>query len=269
MHRNPWVQLAGHEGGFKTDVDPHWIFKLANDFEKAALERLREDTLYPFVPQYRGVVVNEGQEFVQMENLLNGFENPNVMDCKIGSRTFLEQDVESTKLRKDLLDKMDSLDPTEATADERAQGITKLRYMQYRETLSSTSSLSFRLEAVRVGTQPDKKLKTVRTKDQVLERFRFFLQDRADIKDAFVARLEAIQQALLVSPFFATHEVVGSSLLFVSDRTGKVDLRVIDFGKTIPRENPLHEEAWDASTLNHADGYLLGLRSLMAIFREA
>jgi hypothetical protein len=30
----PWVQLAGHDGGFKVDVDPHWILKQSNPYEK-------------------------------------------------------------------------------------------------------------------------------------------------------------------------------------------------------------------------------------------
>ena len=45
-----------------------------------------EDILRPFVPQYAGTVVEDGSEFLQMENLLALFDNPNIMDCKMGCR---------------------------------------------------------------------------------------------------------------------------------------------------------------------------------------
>ena len=44
------------------------------------------DPLQPFVPAYYGVVQRDGQTFNQMEDLLADFENPSIMDCKMGSR---------------------------------------------------------------------------------------------------------------------------------------------------------------------------------------
>lgn len=265
----PWVQLAGHDGGFKQDVDPHWILKLGNEYEKAALVDLKGDALQPFVPRVKGVVVNEGREFIQMENLLNGFTGPWVMDCKIGVRTFLERDVESKERRMDLLGKMLEIDPSAATEEEREDGITKLRYMQYRDALSSTTDLGFRIEAIRAGAVPDKNLKHVQTRAQVLSRFRFYLNGRADVKAAFLARLAAMRAALDSSSFFKTHEVIGSSLLFVSDAHGHADVRIIDFGKTITREHPNHTDTWDPHAQNHADGYLIGFANLVSLLVEA
>lgn len=71
------------------------------------------------------------------------------MDVKMGTRTFLESEVKKTVLRKDLLQKMLKMDENEPTEEEKENGITKLRYMTYREKLSSSRNLGFRVEGIR------------------------------------------------------------------------------------------------------------------------
>lgn len=66
-------------------------------------------------------------------------------------RTFLENEVNNNKKRKDLYQKMIDIDPNEPTEEEKCeQAITKLRYMQFRERESSSASLGFRIEAAQV-----------------------------------------------------------------------------------------------------------------------
>ena len=74
---------------------------------------------------------------------------------KLGVRTFQLAEVAKTAIRADLLAKLRRIDPAEPTQEELQQGgITKLRYMQYREQQSSSATLGFRVDGIsnfRVG----------------------------------------------------------------------------------------------------------------------
>lgn len=70
------------------------------------------------------------------------------------------------------------------------------------------------------------------------------------------------------SEFFQTHEVIGSSLLFVHDRT-QASIWLIDFAKTVslPSGSSItHINEWIVG--NHEDGYLIGINNLIQIFEE-
>ncbi|GCB84640.1 hypothetical protein scyTo_0025318, partial [Scyliorhinus torazame] len=68
--------------------------------------------------------------------------------------TYLEEELmkarEKPKLRKDMYKKMVEVDLQAPTSEEHTlQAVLKPRYMQWRETLSSSATLGFRIEGVK------------------------------------------------------------------------------------------------------------------------
>lgn len=84
----------------------------------------------------------------------------------------------------------------------------------------------------------------------------------------YIQRLKAIRATLLRSDFFQTHEVIGSSLLFVHDRN-QASIWLIDFAKTVSLPNETrttHSNEWIVG--NHEDGYLIGINNLIQLFEK-
>lgn len=85
------------------------------------------------------------------------YESFDIIIISLPFRTYLEEELikarERPRLRKDMYEKMVAVDPGAPTEQERAQqGVLKPRYMQWRETLSSTATLGFRIEGIKVRT---------------------------------------------------------------------------------------------------------------------
>lgn len=98
--------------------------------------------------------------------------------------------------------------------------------------------------------------------------FFFSLHLFSYIQPKYIQRLKAIRATLQRSDFFQTHEVIGSSLLFVHDRT-QASIWLIDFAKTVSLPsgaNITHMSEWIVG--NHEDGYLIGINNLIQIFEE-
>ncbi|KAJ1522659.1 hypothetical protein ONE63_001825 [Megalurothrips usitatus] len=271
-----WVQLAGHQGNFRAGPTPGTILKKVCTAEELAFKALMKDRLKPYVPDYKGQITSEeGDSYLHLQDLLGEFNKPCVMDCKMGVRTYLEDELSKArgnqKLRKDMYEKMIAVNPDEPTEDERrAGGVTKTRYMVFRETMSSTATLGFRIEGLKKSDgQSSKDFKTTKDRDQIIKAFREFTRGFPHAVSRYIQRLRAIQATLEVSEFFATHEVIGSSLLFVHD-ADKANVWLIDFAKSRvlpPGVGPLqHNKPWIEG--NHEDGYLIGLRNLIEIFTE-
>uniref|UniRef100_A0A1A8BKM1 Kinase n=1 Tax=Nothobranchius kadleci TaxID=1051664 RepID=A0A1A8BKM1_NOTKA len=267
----PWIQLAGHAGSFKAGANGR-ILKKHCECEQRCLSLLMDDVLRPFVPGYHGDIEKDGQKYNQMEDLLAEFDCPCVMDCKMGVRTYLEEEL--TKARKkpsprpDMYQKMVEVDPGAPTLEENdKKAVTKPRYMQWRETISSTATLGFRIEGVKKedGTV-NRDFKKTKTREQVTAAFHDFVKGDKDILNQYLTRLKEIRDTLETSSFFKAHEVIGSSLLFVHDSKGRAKVWMIDFGKTTPLpagDQLTHRASWVEG--NREDGYLFGLDSLVDI----
>ncbi|XP_018515835.1 inositol-trisphosphate 3-kinase B [Lates calcarifer] len=273
--QSSWVQLAGHQGNFQLSEGGE-VLKLYSEVEANCLDCLMRDPLRPFVPQYHGMVTRGEHCYIRLEDLLSGLRRPVIMDCKMGVRTYQEEELVKARtkatLRNDMYQKMVKIDPSAPSAEEHAQkGVTKWRYLQWRDTTSSTSTLGFRIEGIMMedgSVQRD--FRKILTLAQVTEALLYFTRSQLGILKAYHSRLLALSDALTNSPFFRTHEVIGSSLLFVHDHSSKASVWMIDFGKTTPAPDTSklrHNVPWAEGS--REDGYLIGLTSLITSLAQA
>ena len=188
----------------------------------------------------------------------------------------------------------------DAATDEerRAGGISKMRYLQFRETTSSTSTLGFRVRAARgkagvCGGQrgrrllalrqvdairladgvdancPDAQaLKKITTEERVGEAVLQYVQGRLVLLQSFLKSLLQLRTALEACDAFLTHAFIRTSLLLIySDATNNTSLHMIDLSRAYPAGCRLsHRVAWEAG--NHEDGYLTGLDNLIRILER-
>lgn len=246
-----------------------------SELEAKCLDCLMRDPLRPFVPQYHGLVTRGDHCYIRLEDLLNGLRRPVIMDCKMGVRTFQEEELIKARTkpnpRSDMYQKMVNVDPSAPTAKEHEQrGVTKWRYLQWRDTTTSTSTLGFRIEGVMTEDgSVERDFRKIHTLTQVTEALLNFTRNQLHILKAYHSRILDLKDALSISEFFRTHEVIGSSLLFVHDHS-KASVWMIDFGKTMPLSDSMelqHAVPWVEG--NREDGYLIGLTSILTALSQA
>lgn len=83
-------------------------------------------------------------------------------------RTYQEEELVKARakatLRSDMYQKMVKIDPSAPSAEEHAQkGVTKWRYLEWRDRTSSTSMLGFRIEGIMVGVKATAQLMLTKT----------------------------------------------------------------------------------------------------------
>jgi len=88
------------------------------------------------------------------------------------------------------------------------------------------------------------------------------------VQEMYLRRLIDLRNKLYKSEFFYSHEMIGSSLLFVHDNNFAC-IWIIDFGKTrlLPSGIQInHLSKWYEG--NHEDGFLFGINNLIELFKE-
>ncbi|KAJ1532254.1 hypothetical protein ONE63_000870 [Megalurothrips usitatus] len=268
-----WFQLAGHPDCF-APAGPGRIWKKVSDCtEKTAYEALSCDpALRGLVPRYYGSVTYKDHTFIELQDLLHAFQDPHVIDVKMGTRTFLESEVDNPTARADLYQKMVALDGDAPTAEEHAaKAVTKVRYMQFREQQSSTHFLGFRVDALRERGLPPRvsDLHKVSSRQEVVTGMTDFLGGRKDVRQGLHARLCDMRARIEQSAFFRTHEVIGCSIFMLYDDR-QVGAWLIDFAKTVPVPDSTrldHRSPWKPG--NHEEGFLFGLDNLIQVLNDA
>ncbi|XP_037869416.1 inositol-trisphosphate 3-kinase homolog isoform X1 [Bombyx mori] len=273
-----WFQLAGHPGSLApAGPGTVWKRRAAGDHpghnpERDAYEALAAcPHMRGVIPRYYRELEYDGERFIELQDLLHGFRNPHVMDIKMGTRTFLEDEVSNAHARADLYEKMVRLDPNAPTESEHAaRAVTKLRYMQFREQRSSSAEQGFRIEAVKLPGEPAlTDLQKIREPHQLAATVARFLGNDERARREIASRLREIRDHFERSDFFKSHEIVGSSIFIIYDDE-RVGAWLIDFAKTrkIPTGSQVnHRAPWQQG--NHEEGFLFGLDRLIQTIETA
>jgi len=269
------TQLAAGHGGenilkhFSPNQDvineiPDCIMKTYNQVEADMYKKLEasKDPLLRFTARYYGEVdpaeveQSEQRRYIKLKNLLQPFDkSPHVMDCKLGIRSFMEEEVSKrTEPRADLYAKMVKMDASAPTDEERRLGaITKHRYHAFKESFTSLKTLGFRIEGIaHSGAAPAsaEELQNVHSiHDAATLIFKWFLptagkaqgQQLLEIQNSIVekilASLQELKATMVTSPFAQAHSFVASSLIFITEafpvnpNCTRVGVHLVDFSR--------------------------------------
>jgi len=153
------------------------------------------------------------------------------------------------------------------------QGVTKLRYMQFRESMSTSATRGWRIEGIHLPTGKYSVPKEMREDTVLKKTLRAFIQSRRPVAVDLLTKLKELRAALQASHWFNTHEVVSSSLLIVYDSAvparAPPGVWMIDFANVSKVDVPLqltHRLPWQKG--NREEGYLFGLDDLVETFSE-
>eukprot|EP00397_Hematodinium_sp_SG-2012_P013192 GEMP01013387.1.p1 GENE.GEMP01013387.1~~GEMP01013387.1.p1 ORF type:complete len:553 (+),score=103.60 GEMP01013387.1:169-1659(+) len=241
------------------------------------------ETLKKFMPEFGGETTLDGERFLRLQNVSSAFRYPYVMDCKIGTRTFVEKEANVTKPREDLYKRAAAHYYELLTEEEKANKfITKYRWMSIHDECSTTRQLGFRVDGVAGKRRVEKSvLNKLRTRTHVVDflteefipritesSFRPAMTRRL-IGQTLANKLREFRKTLEESLVMQRFEVIGSSLLVVADGDGRCGINLIDFAKTKPLPPNVkidHRTPWVPG--NHEDGILFGVDNLVSIFDE-
>ena len=166
-----WIQITGHIDCFVPFEDNQKVAKAMKSRDRSEYHNYlsidEKDTIFPFLPQFHGLLeekvkirinhaeLSNSDEWFVLSNVLTGFRDPVVMDVKMGRSNcnMRQYNVMSAK-RKDLYKKIIDLDfPIDLLTGEekREEAVTKLRYVELRDTMSTTAQFGFRIDAMNIS----------------------------------------------------------------------------------------------------------------------
>jgi len=274
--------------------NPECIMKVYDKTEASVYEQLQssKDTLRPFTASFFGQVNPddlpddlEGGDYMKLENVLHAFDGrPNVMDWKIGLRSFSEGEVKSKKRRKDLFARMVDHYPDDVTEEENdEQACTKYRWMQVSDKHSTLGTLGFRMDGLENNRYkfPKMELRSLRSLQDVAEKIvdeflpaksggSYAASSTFETAANTLQRLRELRDAMQASDIVRDNEFVGCSLLFIADASGpRASVYLIDFAHTTPVPAGIsidHRSEWKPG--NHEDGLLLGMDNVIACWEK-
>ena len=215
------IQAAGHELTFHK-LSEGMLVKESSDIERRSYEEgLMGTGLEEFAPRCFRSVDRGSHVLLYLEDLSAAYTCPCVMDIKMGTRTFQEKEADNPKLRPDLVQKMLKVEGgAEAlTPYELENGVTKLRYMQFREEQSTSATHGWRIEGI---VLPDGKYpvpKTLREEAEIHTTLKAYLQGDYERARDCTERLGALRDALEASEWFMSHQVRSSTSTQARKRT--------------------------------------------------
>ena len=268
------IQAAGHELTFHR-LSEGMLVKESSEIERRTYEALAGSSLEPFAPRCFRSVDRGSHVLLYLEDLTSAYSCPCVMDVKMGTRTFQEKEADNPKRRLDLMQKMAKLPDGAAalSAEEKEGGVTKLRYMQFRENLAASATKGWRIEGIHLPSGKYPVSKTLREDSELRATLRAYIQDDLALAQELSSCLAALREALQSSEWFMRHEVVSSSLLIIYDGANPPrappGIWMIDFAHCIQVPDSIeltHRRAWEKG--NKEEGYLFGLDSLLETFES-
>jgi len=245
---------AGHCGGILKAENGNLlkIFDEENSNEPVFLSNLpSDDPLRPFTARFCGIREISGRKYLELENLTKDCIAPSVMDIKLGKKTFIP-DPKNTAKREDLFLKMQKLDPTSLTTEELAsKTVTKCRYLQFRDDLSTTSEFGFRIEGISFAKEVDLKFENPEKvelqrmkKPEAMKNFDNFMEANGLEKKHVVKEMEEFREAATKSEYLQNHQLIGCSLLLIAD-SKILTLKLIDFAKSkIVDKDDEKDDSW-------------------------
>ena len=281
----------GHVANFKR-TKHGTLLKLTDETERLMYNKLHASNASRFLPKLIGHRLATGKRvIIELEDLTFGLKQPCLMDCKMGTRTYQDTTQKDLVPRMDLLTKLQKISKDAASEEEQAKGVTKERYLRFRDEASSTRGLGFRVDAVQLSRACDtseiptlQMLRLVATREQVRDTVAKYLQRRRELLVNFLEQMRELRKTLEACDVFKTHSFIRTSLLFVYDgETNLTKIRLIDLARVedgagiavkaagAPSADVAsspkvlsHRAEWEAG--NGEDGYLTGLDNMIKIF---